>query len=351
MNGIDYLLDVNARHSQEFKSPKTFLDRKLYREKHPLEISALKCMDGRLHLPKITKTALGIIQPWRNVGGKFDLGWTGFKESISGWVEYSIGRERSCLVIATYHFSRGDKHRGCAGFNYDTDAARASALALRNQFQRVFGNGNAVYPIMVGIETDLDALILHGDDESRAPVDLAAVTDASEGNLQNILRDLYPAMPAQIMRDFIPLVSGNIENIRETKATNRPAADTLHKEWVLAVGRGFDWLHEANTAIIVGPFDPELRLPIATAARLLLSNLNEGRIPKEDGVVLMSSAPYRELAGYDRPGAEEKAKWVAQFALKVITEETPELLLYLKRLTATMDINTRELNVLERTDK
>jgi len=351
MTRVEYLLDVNARHSQEFKSPKTFLERKLYREQHPLEISALKCMDGRLHLPIMTKTALGIIQPWRNVGGKFNLGWTGFKESMAGWVEYAMSRERSCLVTATYHFSRGDTHRGCAGFNYDTDAARASALELKNQFVRVFGNGNAVYSIMLGIETDLDALILHGDDEKREPVDLATVTDNSFDNLRRLLRDLYPAMPEHILRDFIPLLAGNIEHIKEVKAANRAVADTLHREWVLALGRGFDWLHEHNTAIIVGPFDPELHIPVATAARLLLGNLNEGRVPKEEGVVLMASAPYRELAGYDRPAAEEKARWLTQFALRVIQEETPELLPYLKQLTATMDMNTRELNVLERTDQ
>jgi hypothetical protein len=259
-----------------------------------------------------------------------------------------LSQSRACLVIVTYHYSRGDKHRGCAGFGYDTDAARSSALELKRQFIRVFGNGTAFYSILAGIETDLDSLILHGDDDAAKPLDLATVIDTSSDHLESILYNLYPKMPAQILADFIPLVTGNIARIKRIRSSNRPITELLHGESVLAVGRGFDWLHEPNKAIIVGPFDPELRIPIAIGAKLLLSNLNDGRIPKEYGVVLMSSASYRDRAGYDRPAAREKAIWLNQFALRVIKEEATELLPHLHQLTAITDAETQELEVLHR---
>ena len=97
--GIDFLLELNTKHSREYIELAS--ERRRYRGEHPTEIAALKCMDGRLHLPVITKTALGIIQPFRNLGGKFDLGWPFFQSKIDEWVQYSVGRGRHCLVFVT----------------------------------------------------------------------------------------------------------------------------------------------------------------------------------------------------------------------------------------------------------
>jgi len=65
--GIDFLLDLNERHSRAFMDLSS--ERRRYRGEHLTEIAALKCMDGRLHLPVMTQTALGIIHPFRNLGG------------------------------------------------------------------------------------------------------------------------------------------------------------------------------------------------------------------------------------------------------------------------------------------
>ena len=66
-----------------------------------------------------------------------------------------------------------------------------------------------------------------------------------------------------------------------------------HSEQVIAVGRGFDWLHVINKALIVGPFSVDWSSEVVTAAKIVLSNLKEGRAPKEDGTVLLVCAPYR----------------------------------------------------------
>ena len=341
--GIDYLLDLNARHSQAFVDLAT--ERRRYRGEHPTEIAALKCMDGRLHLPVMTQTALGIIQPFRNLGGIFNLGWPFFQKTIDQWVEYSIGRGRHCLIFVTYHFARGDTHRGCRGFGYDTDAARLAAMNLKNQFESVYGKGGAVMPIVCGIETDLDALILHGENDR--VIDLANTSETSQLELEELLRSLYPSMPERIVRDFIPLVRGNIRHIAEIRASNRPIEDAEHKEWVLGVGRGFDWLHAINTAFIVGPFDPNISVAIETAAKLLKNNIDEGRI-SSDGVVLLTSGVYRDKAGPEYLLAKEKAQFLSKFALNIVKEKVADLAPHLQILTGCVDLNTRRFEMIDR---
>lgn len=341
--GIDYLIDLNSKHSQAFMDLAT--ERRRYRGEHPTEIAALKCMDGRLHLPVMTQTALGIIQPFRNLGGIFNLGWPFFQATIDQWVEYSISRGRHCLIFVTYHFARGDTHRGCRGFHYDTEAAKAAAIKLKEQFDSVYGKDGAVIPIVCGIETDLDALILHGEDGRS--IDLANIKESSQLELEETLRSLYPLMPERVIRDLLPLVRGNIKHIAEIRTTNRPIEEAEHKEWVLGVGRGFDWLHMINTAFIVGPFDPNLSVAIETAARLLKNNIDEGRVD-QNGVVLLTSGVYRDQAGPEYHLSKEKASFLSKFAFNIVKDKVPELAPHLQILTGCTNVNTRKFEVIER---
>ena len=334
---LESLLNINTEQAKKFADPAAALERRRYRYEHPTEIAALKCMDGRLHLPVMTQTPAGIIQPWRNIGSKFDLGWYGFQASMASWVEYAIRNGKRCLVLTTYHYARGDHHRGCKGFGYDTEAAKASAMNLKAQFDRVFG-ASVVHTITVGIETDLEALILHG--EKGQVVDLAEQSLIDSDNLKRLLEDLYPSMDPQVRRDFLPLVEGNIRHIAEVRASNRPTVETEHREWVLGIGRGFDWLHKINTALLVGPFDPSVAPSIAIAAKLLLGNIQEGRIKSK--VVLMSSALYPRSTGYEPALAKEKALFYLNFASEIIEREVPELLPYLEKVAIRVDINTRK---------
>lgn len=341
--GIDYLLDLNTRHSRAFVELAS--ERHRYRGEHPTEIAALKCMDGRLNLPVMTKTALGIIQPFRNLGGKFDMGWPFFQSTLNNWVEYAISRGRPCLIFVTYHYARGDVRRGCRGFNYDTNAAKDMAMKLKNQFEHIYGK-NAVVPILCGIETDLDALILHGEDNQT--IDLAEVKDASDAGVESMLKKLYPSLSERISMDLMPLVKGNIRHIAEVRASNRPIAEVEHKEWVLGIGRGFDWLHAINTAFIVGPFDPYLSIATETAAALLKNNIDNGRVDP-NGVVLMTSASYRNV-GVEHEMAKEKAIFLSKFILDVIKSKVPDLVPHLQILTGYTNLNTRRFEVIERQD-
>lgn len=346
-NLIDFLLERNRKQSQEFCEHS--LSRQQYRAKHPTEICALKCMDGRLNLSVMTKIPVGIIQPYRNIGGKFDFGWPYFGTLLRKWVEYSMSKGRDCLVLVTYHYSRGDTHRGCAGCGYDVKVGKELTNNLVHDLENAFGN-DVFYPIQVGIETDDEALILHGNGQT---LDLGIESSMTEHEIFQKLEVLYPGMKKQVIADFVPLLLGNQKHIQEIRESHRPIEEASHKEQILAIGRGFNWLHLPNRALIIGPYSFDLGQPIELAAKLLLSNIKEGRIPEEEGVVLMTSAVYGSKADLEYHQAIFKSRAFARFALEIITTRVPELVPYMKLepLVGVVDYNTLEFSRIELKEK
>jgi len=65
---IDWLMEVSRKHSASFCSPDNYLSRQRYLAEHDTLIIAMKCMDGRIHLPYATQTPLGVIHPFREPG-------------------------------------------------------------------------------------------------------------------------------------------------------------------------------------------------------------------------------------------------------------------------------------------
>ncbi|MEP4544978.1 MAG: hypothetical protein ABJ000_02290 [Saccharospirillum sp.] len=340
---IDWLLDLSRTHSKRFCDPENHLARQRYQAEHSTEIIALKCMDGRIHLPHATQTPLGIIRPFRNLGGIFDLGWPYLGDLLADMVSDSIRQERRVLVIITYHFSRGDTARGCAGFNCDHEAALAHAQGIKAQVEAIFGAGHqSVYPLVCGFETDEDALILHNKADKR--LDLSTLVSEQHPDLPARLEAMFNDMPGQVRRDLMPLLEGNIRHIAEIRSTDRELA-VEHREWTLCVGRGFDFLHVPNIALIIGPFSPDLSHPIQKAAGIIQGNMDKGRIP-DDGFLLLSSAPYQE-PGPDRARAEMKARFMADFTATVIRDCQPQLAKKMISRTAILNWPTRRLEVFE----
>ena len=336
---IDWLFDLAARYSETYTSPETWMARLRYLALHPTDIVALKCMDGRINIPVATHTPPGIIQPFRNLGGMFHLGWPHLNEALAHHVLRTARQGRQTLALITYHFSRGDPGRGCAGFNYDTAAALAHTLAIKAQVEDVFGRGHGgVYPIVCGFETDEDALILHGD--QGGALNLAELSPGEADSLPPRLATLYPDMAQQMRDDLLPLLLGNLERIAQVRAQDR-ALDIEHREWMICVGRGFDFLHTPNLALIIGPYSPNLEDPIRKAASIILNNMRAGRIP-DDGFLLLASAPYEEL-GVDRARAEVKARFMAEFTAQLIGREFPALADRMHSRTAVLNWQSRAL--------
>lgn len=340
----EWLIEYNEQVSCEYTSPDSAFERRQYRAKHETEIIAFECMDGRLNLALMSETPLGIIQSVRNLGGIFNLGWFYLNEMLDDLVGYAVKHGRDCLAFATYHWSRGDLHRGCRGHNYDKDVARIDMMNLTHQIEEIFGaKHSVVYPICLGIETDEDAFLFHG--LNGRTLDVSTLHDPSSEELRIKLMELYPDMKKQVLDDLLPLVEKNVLHVAKIRAMNRQILDAHHRERLVGVGRGFEWLHVNNLALIVGPFDPNLDAAIEVAAKLLLANIEAKRIP-QDGIILLASETYRDASGSDKPGAMVKSRFARDFALKTIELAVPSLRELVIPMACVVDVNTRKLHLI-----
>jgi len=340
---IEWMLARAHSHSQEFQSPESWLARSRYLAQHPTAIAAFTCMDGRINIPVATNTPHGVIMPFRNLGGCFNLGWPHLGEVVAEHVQAVVRQGRRTLALLTYHFSKGDPRRGCAGFNYNTDAARDHTFGFKQQMEAVFGTGHGtVYPVVCGFETDEDALVLHGS--GNEVLDLSTVSSTNHDALPALLAQLYPDMPDQIRQDLLPLVQDNITHIAGIKHTNREL-NFEHREWMMCIGRGFDWLHMPNVALIIGPYSPDLADPIRKAAGIIEANMLAGRIPG-DGFLLLAEAPYYEI-GADRARAELKGQFMSEFAADVIRAEFPKLAEKMHVRTAVLAWQSRVMEMVD----
>lgn len=344
---IDWLLDLAQRHGDTFRSPEACLSRERYLAEHPTAMAALKCMDGRINLSIATQTPAGILMPFRNLGGMFNLGWPHLGEILTQHVMEQVRQGRRMLILITYHWSQGDVRRGCAGFHYNKGAAIDHAWAIHAQVAQLFGQSHAtVYPLVCGFETDLEALTLHAP--GGASLALADHPGATSDQLQQAVATLLPDLAQPMRRDLLPLLMGNLAHVEDNRERARRGLRDLaveHREWVICLGRGFDYLHTPNLALIVGPYSPDLAHPIRTAAHIIQSNMDHGRIP-DDGFLLLASVPYEQL-GVERARAELKARFIGQFAAEVIAETHPRLAERMHRRTAVLDWQARRLEVLE----
>ncbi|NVO17107.1 MAG: hypothetical protein HXX10_24035 [Rhodoplanes sp.] len=344
---IDWVFDLARRHGEAFRSPEAWLARERYLAEHPTAIAVLKCMDGRINIPVATNTPTGILMPFRNLGGIFDLGWPHLGEVLAHHVSRMTGAGRRVLFLITYHWSKGDPRRGCAGFGHDTAAAIAHTREVRGQVEHIFGRGHGtVYPLVCGFETDEDALVIHGADG--AALDLAGCSAADAATLEPRLAALLPDMPAQMRADLLPLLRGNLEHIaqvREQARRQERMLDVEHREWMICLGRGFDFLHTPNLALIIGPYSPDLADPLRKAAAIIVDNMAAGRIP-DDGFLLLASVPYDEI-GVDRARAELKSLFLSRFAAGVLREEFGPLAGKMTKQTAVLDWRSRALELID----
>jgi hypothetical protein len=337
---INWVFDLAQRYSAEFCSPEAFLARERYLALHPTAIAVLKCMDGRINIPVATKTPPGIIQPFRNLGGMFDMGWPHLGEVLAQYVQRMVRSGRRVLILITYHFSRGDVNRGCSGFGCDTEAAIAHTRQIRSQMEAIFGVAHdTVYPLICGFETDEDALLLHSSDG--LILDLSG--DITKEGLAAELARRFHDMPHEMRSDLLPLLAGNLSHIQGLRRERR-ALTVEHREWMICLGRGFDFLHTPNLALIIGPYSPNLADPIRKAAAIIESNMMVGRIP-DDGFLLLASVPYDEI-GVDRARAVMKSHFLSMFAAEVIEDEFPDLAGKMIRHTAVLDWNSRRIEAL-----
>lgn len=336
---IEQILDINRQRSQEFRD--TVDKRRKYRREHPTEIAATLCMDGRVNLSFVCRIPFGIIYPFRNIGGKYDLGWPLMRASLDEWEKYSYQKRHSALLVITYHWSEGDMQRGCAGFEHDKKEAIKHMLKLKEQVDMCYPN--RIHTLLVGIETDSEAVVVHGEGDQN--IDMRGLAfEATAASLRELLGAVLPSCPQNVREDIIPLLLGNARHVLDVRNENRRLDDFKHCERILAIGQGFDWLVNRNFALIIGPCDPVLSDSITTAANIIRTSWKEGRIPHSG--VLFVSTPYRNPE--DCLGAIEQSKYLAALAEVCIREKLPDMDNFFHPLICVMDYNTRELEVVRR---
>ncbi len=335
----EFIIAHNKKQSELFCSGENKAHRILYRAEHPTELLALKCMDGRLNLPLCTETPPGIIQPIRNLGGKFNLGWPYLNDILFEWTNYAVSKGRRGIMLVTYHYSQSNPHFGCAGFGYDTEAAKAHTSDLVKTLNGVVGNG-IVVPLQVGIETDEDSLIFH---RNGAQVEVSKYGDVAK--LIGDARMLFEDLPS--FNDLIPLIEGNWHHVQEIRKNPRNTQELQHAESILCIGRGFDWLHLPNSAFIVGPYQFDMSEPVLKAGKLLLDNLKSGRVDQKKGILVMTSAPFRDPSGgFERNYKKEKSKELLAYAKDLIEKNIPELYGVCDFIAGVTNMNTREYEIL-----
>ena len=138
---------------------------------HTLDVSP--CADGRLQglLPFVLRTvpADGVVVK-AYAGALFDVeldvtDWTQRElERITGLIEG--GASLDYLKVAVYHFSSSQPtHEGCAAHGSCDAQAIAAAIqrlqALRSAIDNTFGDGAAPLVMLIGVDTDLDAIRIH----------------------------------------------------------------------------------------------------------------------------------------------------------------------------------------------
>ena len=203
---IDWLFALAQRHAQDYASPEAWLARQRYLARHPTAILVMKCMDGRINIPIATQTPKGIIQPFRNLGGIFKLGWPHLGETLTAAMDKVVRNGRQALMMITYHYSQGDERRGCAGFHYRTGDARAHTFEIQREVSVLFGaTHGTVYPLVCGFETDEDAIVVHGSHGQT--LNMAELSEADLETLPARLLQQLPDMPTQMRADLLPLAA------------------------------------------------------------------------------------------------------------------------------------------------
>ena len=346
--------DINAqvialyqRQSELFQQDEA--QRRRYFERHPTFFGCLKCMDGRVEFPAMTKTARGIVKPYRAVGGKFELFWPAFQRSFALWVKEAITHDAYSCVFVTSHFCSLKHELGCKGWENDVDAARSHMEKLARQMADDFGEQLIAIPTTV--DTACDNLVLHGpcgdiSGERLRNLDVDAIRDE--------IRRVFPDMPTQIIKDIAPFLLGNAERVAELKGNPRSVREMEHDERVIAIGEGFDGLAAENFALMNSDVNPNLDAAVVLAAKMIEKKMVDHASDQHATIFTNifygnSRGILSSLPGMDKKCAIRRARGLQEFAQMHIRTQCPSLWESgrLHFLTAVTREPTRELEVIE----
>lgn len=201
---------------------------------HALDITP--CADGRLAhaISYVLRLPYGSVRRRSYAGALFDI-----EDTVEKWVETELLRFREArpnpadaptryLKAAIYHYSSRDPaHRGCAAHGSD-DAAAARAgwerlQDLRQAIENSFCCGASVDLLLLGIDTDTDAIRVHVPDRA-GNCDLEHWLEATK--VHRITAELPPAQArariAELVRAHAPGRMGGGRTALDAGPTDGP---------------------------------------------------------------------------------------------------------------------------------
>ncbi len=239
---------------------------------HLLDVTP--CADGRLahSIAYALRIPFSTVRRRSHAGALFDV-----EQTVNRWIKTEHRRYREglpnraeeptrYLKVVTYHFSSVDPlHQGCAAHGSD-DAVAAKAglqrlLDFRESVENSFCCGASVDLLLIGLDTDTDAIRVHTPsldsemilDKWVSALDLYQETQAlTKDQAMQIIVDRVkksaPDKPDPGMVSFVArLLANNISQIDYVRQLHGgPYPDAGHAERFIGVGIGFKEVHLRN---------------------------------------------------------------------------------------------------------
>ena len=238
---------------------------------HTLDISP--CADGRLaHLVRyVLRLPQQAVRRKSYAGALFDI-----EDSIQKWTEVELQRFREglpntadaptrYLKVVAYHYSSVDPQRqGCAAHGSDTSkaaqAGRDRLYAFREAIENSFCCGASIDLLLIGLDTDTDAIRVHvpnadGAIDLDTSVDAAALfaatargSSAEAGRaISEAVRACTPGVQPGMAQLVERLIQNNFSQIAYVRANHgEHYADIGHAERFIGAGVGFEEVQLRN---------------------------------------------------------------------------------------------------------
>ncbi len=315
------------------------------------EVDVSPCADGRLkgllqYILRIPPQAVRRRKSY--AGAMFDV-----ELSVQHWTETELRRFREgqptlsdagtrYLKIAVYHFSGTDPlHEGCAAHGSDGKKAAQAALdrlsAFRTAIENGFCCGASVSTLLIGVDTDNDAIRVHVPD-AQGEMSVECVIDnhslyqqtasmpASEArwrlsaSMDEVVAQQGRSLPEPGMRRLVEqLLHNNISQIDYVCAHHDGQyADIGHDERFINIGDGFEEVSLRNLAYFGHMHTIEEGAADMDVGIKIFSKLNVAH-----GLPVPIAIHYR----YDEqvPGARERAVARCRRVRNAIESRYPEL--------------------------
>jgi len=231
------------------------------------------CADGRLAhaIGYVLRLPHAAVRRRSYAGVLFDV-----ENTVRKWTEVELRRFREgqpntadaptrYLKVAVYHFSsRAPREQGCAAHGSDDTAAARAALerlhAFRQAIENSFCCGASIDILLIGVDTDTDAIRVHVPDgagdcvldrwlDARQAYDSTRAMSAEQARarLAELVRAHALNPPPGTVRLVANLIERNFSQIDYVRAYHGGAyADAGHAERFIGAGIGFDDLQLRN---------------------------------------------------------------------------------------------------------